>query len=254
MLRDAVKDEKFATAVDIIRQIALTGCRRSEMIRLKWTEADTEASCLRLEDSKEGDSIRPIGLPVVEYPAGSNWKDWANSSRSHRPAGSRVVEVCQCRKNSIGAILMGRGRRSWPLPQIDDLRVFQRERQKHVRPCNNVHRRYVATHSNADAARQAGAAEHQVVLGRLARRTTDSDGLSSLVIPQRNPLPGDESVQRAPRQPGGLAPPSSASAAVSKPTRGCSLEFLLARLKMVSTLIAQMSDLLPPISKSKTRA
>jgi hypothetical protein len=31
------------------------------------TEADTEASCLRLEDSKEGESIRPIGLPVVEY-------------------------------------------------------------------------------------------------------------------------------------------------------------------------------------------
>jgi integrase len=66
MLRDAAKDEKYATAVDIIRQIALTGCRRSEMIRLKWTEADTEASCLRLED-REGDSIRPIGLPVVEY-------------------------------------------------------------------------------------------------------------------------------------------------------------------------------------------
>jgi hypothetical protein len=37
------------------------------MIGLKWTEADTEASCLRLEDSKEGESIRPIGLPVVEY-------------------------------------------------------------------------------------------------------------------------------------------------------------------------------------------
>ena len=37
------------------------------MIDLKWTEADTEASCLRLEDSKEGESIRPMGLPVVEY-------------------------------------------------------------------------------------------------------------------------------------------------------------------------------------------
>jgi peptidoglycan/LPS O-acetylase OafA/YrhL len=34
---------------------------------LKWAEADTEASCLRLEDSKEGESIRPIGLPVVDY-------------------------------------------------------------------------------------------------------------------------------------------------------------------------------------------
>jgi integrase len=67
MLRDAAKQEKYATIVDIIRQLALTGCRRSEMIGLKWAEADTEASCLRLEDSKEGDSIRPIGLPVVEY-------------------------------------------------------------------------------------------------------------------------------------------------------------------------------------------
>lgn len=67
MLRDAAKSDKYAMTVDIIRQIALTGCRRSEMIRLKWTEADTEASCLRLEDSKEGESVRPIGLPVVEY-------------------------------------------------------------------------------------------------------------------------------------------------------------------------------------------
>jgi integrase len=67
MLRDAAKQEKYITIVDIIRQIALTGCRRSEMIGLKWTEADTDASCLRLEDSKEGESVRPTGLPVVEY-------------------------------------------------------------------------------------------------------------------------------------------------------------------------------------------
>ncbi len=67
MLRDAAKQEKYVMTVDIIRQIALTGCRRSEMIKLKWGEADTEASCLRLEDSKEGESIRAIGLPVIEY-------------------------------------------------------------------------------------------------------------------------------------------------------------------------------------------
>ncbi|TAL82096.1 MAG: DUF4102 domain-containing protein [Beijerinckiaceae bacterium] len=67
MLRKAAEEEKYAMTVDIIRQIALTGCRRGEMIGLKWTEADTEASCLRLKDSKEGESIRPIGLPVVEY-------------------------------------------------------------------------------------------------------------------------------------------------------------------------------------------
>lgn len=37
------------------------------MIGLRWSEVDGQASCLRLEDSKEGYSIRPIGLPVVEY-------------------------------------------------------------------------------------------------------------------------------------------------------------------------------------------
>jgi integrase len=67
ILRDAATQEKYTTTADIIRQIALTGCRRSEIIDLKWTEADTGTSCLRLEDSKEGESIRAIGLPVVEY-------------------------------------------------------------------------------------------------------------------------------------------------------------------------------------------
>ena len=32
-----------------------------------WSEVDTETSCLRLVESKEGASIRPIGLPVIEY-------------------------------------------------------------------------------------------------------------------------------------------------------------------------------------------
>ncbi|MDU6746982.1 MAG: integrase arm-type DNA-binding domain-containing protein, partial [Bradyrhizobium sp.] len=53
MLRDAAANEKYAMTVDIIRQIALTGCRRSEMISLMWIEADTDASCMRLVDSKE---------------------------------------------------------------------------------------------------------------------------------------------------------------------------------------------------------
>jgi integrase len=67
MLRAAEKEEKYATTVRIIRQIALTGSRRSEIIGLKWAETDTDASCLRLVNSKEGVSVRPIGLPVVEF-------------------------------------------------------------------------------------------------------------------------------------------------------------------------------------------
>lgn len=67
MLREAAENEKYEMTVDMIRQIALTGCRRAEIIKLMWIEADTEGSCLRLVDSKEGESIRAIGLPVVEY-------------------------------------------------------------------------------------------------------------------------------------------------------------------------------------------
>lgn len=67
MLRTAAENETYRMTVDIIRQIALTGCRRAEIVGLRWDEADAASSCLRLTDSKEGRSIRPIGLPVVEY-------------------------------------------------------------------------------------------------------------------------------------------------------------------------------------------
>lgn len=67
ILRDAIDDGQYAMAAEISRQIALTGCRRTEMIGLQWIEVDTRGSCLRLIDSKEGKSTRPVGLPVVEY-------------------------------------------------------------------------------------------------------------------------------------------------------------------------------------------
>lgn len=75
ILREAAENDKFQMTVEIIRQIALTGCRRTEMVKLQWAEADTDSSCLRLIDSKEGTSIRPIGLPVVEYLESRRQKD-----------------------------------------------------------------------------------------------------------------------------------------------------------------------------------
>jgi integrase len=67
MLREAGQDERYVFTVAIIRQLALTGCRRSEIISLKWNDVDLENSCLRLSESKEGSSTRPIGIPVVEF-------------------------------------------------------------------------------------------------------------------------------------------------------------------------------------------
>ncbi len=53
-----------------IRLLALTGCRLGEIAKLRWSEVDAEGSCLRLQDSKEGASVRPIGGAVVALLAG----------------------------------------------------------------------------------------------------------------------------------------------------------------------------------------
>lgn len=67
ILTKAAKDERYTRTVEMIRQIAMSGCRRSEIIKLRKTELDTAGSCFRFEDTKEGQSVRPMGLPVLEY-------------------------------------------------------------------------------------------------------------------------------------------------------------------------------------------
>jgi len=67
ILAEARRDERFATTSEVIRLLALTGCRRGEIIGLQWEEVDFDQSCIRLTDSKEGYSVRPVGLPVLEF-------------------------------------------------------------------------------------------------------------------------------------------------------------------------------------------
>ncbi len=45
--------------------LALTGCRVSEITGLRLEEIDLSGSCLRLQDSKEGASVRPLGSPAI---------------------------------------------------------------------------------------------------------------------------------------------------------------------------------------------
>jgi integrase len=63
------------TAIVAIKLLALTGCRRGEIERLRWSEVDLAGRCLRLTDSKEGKSIRPLGRAalnlIADLPGGS---------------------------------------------------------------------------------------------------------------------------------------------------------------------------------------
>lgn len=49
-----------------IRLLSYTGCRRGEIANLKWSEVDTVGNALRLGDSKEGRSTRPLTREAVD--------------------------------------------------------------------------------------------------------------------------------------------------------------------------------------------
>ncbi|MBP7340138.1 site-specific integrase [Niveispirillum sp.] len=53
-------------AVDIIRLLAFTACRRNEICGLRWSEVDFDHSCFRLADTKTGKSVRRLGAPALE--------------------------------------------------------------------------------------------------------------------------------------------------------------------------------------------
>ena len=53
-------------ACDAVRLILLTGCRRSEIAHLMWSEIDAERRILRLSDSKSGPRLVYLNTPALE--------------------------------------------------------------------------------------------------------------------------------------------------------------------------------------------
>lgn len=52
-------------SIAIARLVALTGCRRGELEKLRRSEVDVQARALRLGDTKTGESIRPLGAAAL---------------------------------------------------------------------------------------------------------------------------------------------------------------------------------------------
>lgn len=53
-------------ALAAVRLLALTGARKSEILKLRWDWVDVERSCLRLPDSKNGAKPVPLGSAAME--------------------------------------------------------------------------------------------------------------------------------------------------------------------------------------------
>ena len=65
-LADAEAAGANPSALGIIRLLAFTGARKSEIAALRWREVDLDRGYLRLGDSKTGAKVVPIGAPAIE--------------------------------------------------------------------------------------------------------------------------------------------------------------------------------------------
>lgn len=70
LLREMEEEGANASAIAIIRLLAFTGARKNEIVALEWSEVDFEHSCLRLNDSKTGQKVIPLGPPAIEVLSG----------------------------------------------------------------------------------------------------------------------------------------------------------------------------------------
>jgi integrase len=54
------------TAATAVQLLLLTGCRKSEILTLRWDWVDFDRRCLRLPDSKTGAKVVPLGAAALE--------------------------------------------------------------------------------------------------------------------------------------------------------------------------------------------
>ncbi len=65
-LRKSEDEGEAWQAIEAIWALALTGCRKSEIAKLKPEEVDVAGSALRLIETKTGESLRPLGAAAIK--------------------------------------------------------------------------------------------------------------------------------------------------------------------------------------------
>lgn len=79
--------KEHPSAILAVRLLILTGCRRSEILQLRWSEVDFTRRVLALGDSKTGEKDVPLGAPALELLAradrqeGNPFVCWGDTSR-----------------------------------------------------------------------------------------------------------------------------------------------------------------------------
>ncbi len=66
----AAEQAENPLAVAATRLLIFTGCRKTEILSLRWSSVDFDHGCLRLRDSKSGEKVVMLGAPALEILAG----------------------------------------------------------------------------------------------------------------------------------------------------------------------------------------
>ena len=66
MLGEAEASGEHSSVVAAIRLLVFTGCRRGEILNLRWEHADLDHGRLMLPDSKTGAKVVTLGAPALE--------------------------------------------------------------------------------------------------------------------------------------------------------------------------------------------
>lgn len=65
-MREIASTTSYDRACEALLVLALTGCRKSEILKLDRGEVDVKGRCLRLSESKTGPQIRPCGKVALD--------------------------------------------------------------------------------------------------------------------------------------------------------------------------------------------
>ncbi len=81
------EDPRQSVMADAVRLLILTGCRKSEILTLRWAWVDGDHACLRLPDSKTGAKVVPLADTALKLLARRSKASGAVSSRADGDAG-----------------------------------------------------------------------------------------------------------------------------------------------------------------------
>jgi integrase len=137
-----------ANAAAALKVIMLTGCRKREILQLRWSEVDSAGQCLHLADTKTGRRVVQLGAAALELiEARRPAEDDSNASAFVFPQADGEAPIADCKRAWAYAIKAAK---------LSDVRVHD------------------LRHSLAAQAIAAGATHYELknLLGHLRQETT----------------------------------------------------------------------------------